>query len=176
MIKLSILICSIPERALRLAVLLTKLSSQIVDRPVSISVNIDSKIKTIGQKRNDLLETAKGEYVAFVDDDDDVSDDYIQKILHAIQSGPDCCGIEGIVILGGGDRKFIHSLRYSKWAEDKECFYRCPNHISPVLRVLAQQVRFPEKNNGEDYDYSLRLRPLLTSEVYIDGPIYFYRP
>ena len=36
---------------------------------------------TIGEKRNWLLEQAKGEYVVFVDDDDLVTNNYVQSIM-----------------------------------------------------------------------------------------------
>ena len=51
-----------------------------------------------GKTRNDLLDAARGEYCCFVDDDDVVSDDYTAKILTALTSAPDICGITGQVI------------------------------------------------------------------------------
>jgi len=41
---------------------------------------------TIGAKRNQLLHRAKGDYVAFVDDDDLVSSDYVNKVLSAVST------------------------------------------------------------------------------------------
>ncbi len=189
--KLSILICSIKGRELSLRRLLDILEEQKTDE-VEILVIVDSKKMTIGGKRNMLLKKAKGDYVAFVDDDDIVSEDYIPKILKAIESEPDCCGIEGMITLRlrvrnkdrtsrkkwiRGEkiqRKFIHSTKYKEWFEKDNIYYRCPNHLSPVKRELALQVGFPNINSGEDKSYSLELLPLLKTEVYIIGPIYFY--
>ena len=102
-------------------------------------------------------------------------EDYVAKILAAAASGPDCCGMEGIrTVNGANPQRFIHSLKYRDWFERDGVFYRNPNHLSPVKRELALKTGFPEINYAEDRDYSARLLPLLKSEVYIDGPIYYY--
>lgn len=53
-------------------------------------------------------------------------------------------------------------------------YYRNPNHLNPVKKELAIQVPYKEINFGEDKDYSERLFPLLKTEVYISGIIYYY--
>jgi hypothetical protein len=104
-----------------------------------------------------------------------VSEDYVKKILEAIESNPDCCGIQGIITFQGqGPRMFIHSLKYKEWFEQNNIYYRCPNHLNPVKREIALQVKFPETNFGEDKDYSTRLFPLLKEERFISGVVYHY--
>jgi glycosyltransferase involved in cell wall biosynthesis len=75
---LSILICSLPGRIKYLSELLNVLNPQIEGE--EIIINID-KYKTIGAKRNDLLNASKSDYVCFIDDDDMVSEDYLDEIL-----------------------------------------------------------------------------------------------
>jgi len=173
--RLSILICSIKGRERLLKKLMCKLDKQRIEG-VEILVESDNRKISIGAKRNILLRKAKGDYVVFIDDDDDISDNYISKILKAISSNPDCVGVEGEVFFRKKNRrrKFIHSLRYESWFERDNVYYRCPNHISPVKRELALQVMFSDKSKGEDKEYSLKLHPLLKSEVCIKGPIYYY--
>jgi glycosyltransferase involved in cell wall biosynthesis len=172
--RLSLLVCSIESRQRELRRLKSRLAPQLTDA-VELLVNIDRGQKTIGRKRNELLADASGDYIAYIDDDDLVSDDYVEKILAATASDPDCCGMEGIITFNGENPKqFIHSLRYREWFERDGVYYRNPNHLSPVRRELAAQIGFPEKNYWEDRDYSARLLPLLKREVYIEGPIYFY--
>lgn len=173
---LSILICSLTSRHKTLNELVVELKRQKTDR-VEILAEIDGGQITTGAKRNLLLERAQGDYIAFVDDDDMVSEDYVEKILKAIETRPDCCGIEGIITFEKRQesRLFIHSLQHKEWFEMDKVYYRCPNHLSPVKRELALQTGFPDKTIGEDRDYSLRLLSLLKTEVYIDGPIYFYK-
>ncbi len=172
--RLSLLVCSLESRHRELRRLKTCLTPQLTDA-VELLVNMDRGRKTIGRKRNELLEQASGDYIAFIDDDDLVADDYVEKVLTAVSSEPDCCGMEGIVTFNGENpRRFIHSLRYREWFERDGVYYRNPNHLSPVKRELARQIGFPEKNYWEDRDYSARLLPLLNREIYIEGPIYFY--
>ena len=52
--KLSILICTLPERWGELSVLMGTLNPQITPE-VEVVINSDGMSKTIGQKRNDLL-------------------------------------------------------------------------------------------------------------------------
>jgi glycosyltransferase involved in cell wall biosynthesis len=172
--RLSLLVCSIESRRRELRRLRSCLAPQLNDA-VELLVNIDRGEKTIGRKRNELLEEASGDYIAYIDDDDLVADDYVEKILNAVDSKPDCCGMEGIITFNGANpRRFIHSLRYREWFEEEGVYYRNPNHLSPVKRELALEIGFPEKNYWEDRDYSARLLPLLKREVYIEGPIYYY--
>ncbi len=173
--KLSVLICSLHKRKALLKRLLDILNKQKTDE-IEILVDCDDGIITTGEKRNKLLHKAKGDYVTFIDDDDVVSNDYISKILKAVKSNPDCCGIEGEVIftLKNRKKKFIHSIKYNHWFEENGVYYRCPNHISPVKRSLALKAGFPNINREEDKAYSLRLRPYLKTEKRIEGVIYHY--
>jgi glycosyltransferase involved in cell wall biosynthesis len=173
--RLSILICSLEERQASLQRLVNRL--QVQRKPnVEILVEVDNRKITIGEKRNILLKKATGDYIAFVDDDDLVSEDYTQKILAGVKTSPDCIGIVGIVEFQQKhiQRYFIHTIQCKTWYEKDGVYYRCPNHLSPVKRELALKVMFPHKSVGEDMDYSLRLRPLLKTEVMIDGVIYYY--
>jgi len=173
--KLSILICSLEERCKQLINLLTDLYKQVTPE-VEVLTNIDNRQKTTGAKRNELLLRAKGDYIAFVDDDDKVAENYISRILEAVRTNPDCVGMEGFITFTskGITKKFIHSIQYNTWFEKDGIYYRCPNHLSPVRRELALKAMFPDITVGEDRQYSERLRSLLKTEVYLETPIYFY--
>jgi hypothetical protein len=172
---LSILVCTLVSRRHLLLPLLELLNRQSTPQ-VEVLVNADDGTKPIGTKRNELLDQAHGNYVAFVDDDDLVSEDYVHRILAAVRSSPDCCGLEGIVTFDGRNpRRFIHSMKYDHWFEKDGVYYRPPNHLSPVKREIALQVMFPDISFSEDRDYSMKILRLLASEVHIDSPIYYYR-
>jgi len=181
--KLSILICTLKNRqdyAKRLRECLYPQVENVSDQ-VEVLWAEDEGQQSIGHKRNELLKRAKGDYIAFVDDDDLLSDDYVARILSALESEPDCVGMHLLHfndgVLGG---LTYHSLRYTSWHESRETtlgmmrYYRNPNHLNPVKRDLALQVMFPEISMGEDKDYSTRLLPLLKTEEYIVEPIYYY--
>jgi glycosyltransferase involved in cell wall biosynthesis len=172
--KLSILIVSLESRE-KLADRLLDVLEQQRQPDIEILFNIDDGKKIIGTKRNELLRQATGDYVSFVDDDDLVSPNYISNVLNAIKSGPDCVGIKGVMTTNGENPKtFIHSLKYKSWFEKDGIYYRSPNHLNPIKRKLALKVGFPEKNHGEDHDFSMGVYPLLKEEEFIKEPIYYY--
>lgn len=178
--KLSILICHLASRGELLSRVRRILEAQIVGKPVEVLVETDSGQMPIGEKRNLLIQRAQGEFVAFVDDDDLVTNNYVDRILAAITADPtlDCVGIEGIITRGGPQRLspqlFVHSIRYDRWFEDAGVYYRPPNHLNPIARRHASQILFPGKNIGEDHEWSMAIRPKLQRETYLQGPIYFY--
>lgn len=175
---LSVLTCTLESRIKWFSELNDHLKIQAKKYPqIELLASIDSGEKTIGQKRNELLNAASGEYVVFVDDDM-VSDDYLYQILKAIQyKKTDCYGIIGYILNKNKTKKrFIHSLRYKEWFEDENAYYRCPNHLNPIKRELALAVGFRNISQGEDHDFSKRIQPLLKTEIFIPKPLYFYRP
>lgn len=176
--KLSILIPSLNERKQTLEALRAELDRQIGKRSVQVAHMADDRQLSIGQKRNMLLMQSVGEYVAFVDDDDTVSVDYVEKVLAALTRNPDCSSLTGQIVFSDGySRPFIHSLRYDRWIDDHEgkVYYRPPNHLNAVRRDIAVKVGFPAINSGEDRVFSMGIRPLLRTEEWIDGIIYQYK-
>jgi len=178
MIKLSILIATIESRAALFAELYLKIDRQKTQE-VEILSEIDNKQISIGRKRQILLERAKGDYVVFIDDDDDVSMDYIDQILQAIKTEPDCVGMLIDCDMQGVKQNAIASLKYKNWGENKDGFkyIRSPYHKTPVKRWIALKAGFPDRRFGEDYEYSMRLinSGLLKTEVMVKNSIYFYR-
>jgi glycosyltransferase involved in cell wall biosynthesis len=178
--KLSILVPTLEARANLLTRLMSILSPQITDA-VEVLTELDDGTRSIGEKRNALLDRASGEYICFVDDDDIVSSDYVDRILKATASRPDCVGMHLLHFVDGKLNGFTyHSIRYRGWhqAVDESTgymrFYRCPNHLNPVRRKHALKSRFPEVSYGEDRIYSFNLRKHLVTEEYILEPIYYY--
>ena len=179
--KFSILICSLNRRARYLNALKAILQPQMTDE-VEVLVSIDDGQESIGSKRQRLLNSANGEYIAFVDDDDVVSSDYVKLILEGIKKKPDVIGIHLIMrtdgVLSG---LTYHSLKYNTWYDEAvpgqhfRKYYRNPNHLNPVKKELALKAGFPSISMGEDRNYSAALLPYLKTEYYIESPIYFYK-
>lgn len=176
MIKLSVLIATMPQRKWKFNRLLNKLDSQV---PMNGCVEVlwdDSMEYNIGIKRNKLLDRALGDYIVYIDDDDMVSDDYTRKILQAIEGNTDCIGISGTITTNGKDERQWHiSKEYGTWYEKNKIYYRTPNHISPVKREIAVKIRFPEISFGEDAIYSRNIHPHLKTENIVEGNIYYYK-
>lgn len=179
--KLSILIPSLVERTDLLKSLLTNLNKQIAEcnaiGEVEILTNIDSRQKTTGEKRNELHQQSKGDYVWFIDDDDEIYPLGIKRVLEAIKEGKDCIAINGLITTNGRNaKKWFISIK-NKYEEINNVYYRYPNHITPIKRSIALSVPFPNKNMYEDYEYatSLKNTGLLKTETVISEPIYNYK-
>ena len=146
---------------------------------VEFIVNIDGGEKSVGQKRNEVLNQAKGEFVCFVDDDDKVDDEYIRLIIETIENNPelDCIGFTGMYYVNGvAIMLFKHANEYGDHYKKEGIQYRPVNHLNPVRTELARQIGFPDKNHGEDSDYCDRLLKsgLLKNEVIVDKVMYHY--
>lgn len=174
--KLSVLICTIPERIDKFYILYNKCLDLSHGLDIEILYDNSPKgTKTIGGKRNDLLNKASGEYVCFIDDDDDISDNYFTEILKAIELNPDCIGFKIMCDMQGKKEIAASSNKYL-WADNVNGFryVRSIYHKTPVKREIALKCMFPNKSFGEDYEYSMRLRKHLKMEIFINEFLYFY--
>jgi glycosyltransferase involved in cell wall biosynthesis len=175
---LSILIPTLYERAEKFRKLKAHLEKQIenVRDKVEILVNVDNREKTTGQKRNELLQEAKGEYVVFVDDDDWVPDYYISEIMEAAKEGRDCMAINGIYTENGGVPIRWEIAIDNPYADVNGVYKRYPNHITPIKREKILQFKFPDRTLGEDYDWATRVHNsrVLRTQTVIDRPMYEY--
>lgn len=180
--KLSILVCSTHNRYKTfLPAILDQLFGQYEKledskkREVEILTLVDNKTIMLGTKRNNLIEISKGEYLVFVDDDDRLSEDYIESILDATDSCADVITFTVMVSLNGEDPKPCHySINYQEDYNTPEAYHRLPNHIMAVRRELAEHVWFKPVLYGEDSDYSKRLQPFLKTEYAINKVLYHY--
>lgn len=173
-VKLSILICHLPERQKEIDRLLGILHKQ--DQS-NVEILINETDCSVGMKRNKLLSNAKGAYVSFIDDDDEVPEYYISEIIHAIEKEkPDCVGIVGEMRQSIGSFLFKHSIEYVSWYTGADgVFYRTPNHLNPIKRGIAEAIGFDSSMSyGEDRKFSDRVRPHLKTEVYIRDKIMYY--
>ena len=135
----------------------------------------DSGEQSIGSKRNALLHLAKGAFVAFVDDDDQIGPDYLPLVCEAIRRRPnvDCLGIRGVISFRGSHpREFVHSLRYREIFSRKHAYYRPPAHLNPIRREITLRYPFADISYSEYFDWALRLRDdgALKQEEFIDSP------
>lgn len=116
-------------------------------------------------------------YMCFHDDDDLPGPNYIKHIMEGIDKGVDCCSIHGIITTDGRNPKhFYHSIKYDRFFEEDNVYYRCPNHLNVIKTELAQQCVFPDWVRSEDSNFAFQLQAkgLLKTEHYIDEVIYHY--
>jgi glycosyltransferase involved in cell wall biosynthesis len=189
-IKLSILILSIPDRIESMKAAVNHLQEQANStgqpKSVEILVMLDNRSKSISEKRNDLLQMARGKYIAFLDDDDAVSKDYMSKILTAIdENDVDCitfnqwCSLDGEPM----DVEFGIGNPHGQLWRDEEGFFgdikRPPYHMCVWRREIAVSEAFNPVygSNGqstEDIDWLMRLYPKIQTEYHIPDALHGY--
>jgi glycosyltransferase involved in cell wall biosynthesis len=179
MIKLSILICTIPQRAQFFDRLWKILEPQETEE-TEIIYN-DHRFHSIGRKRNDLLEQSRGQYICFIDDDDRVSDNYVKLLMEGINKGVDCCSLKGIITEDGQNPLvFEHSIKYNAYKTNENGhevrYERYPNHLNAIRSDIAKRFRFQEISHGEDTEWATQIHKsgLLKTEHYIPEVIYHY--
>tara|TARA_Y100000114_G_scaffold125027_1_gene120941 strand:+ start:2714 stop:4210 length:1497 start_codon:yes stop_codon:yes gene_type:complete len=151
---------------------------------VEIVISHDNKEKTVGEKRNEVLQKAEGKYICFVDDDDMVSDNYFNWIIQILDehSDADGVGFKGIYYQSGNPvMEFSHSSGHQghfkiQDPDGKIIQQRPLNHLNPVRADIVKQIGFPEKSFGEDSDYCDKLYEsnLLKKEIFLDKILYHY--
>ena len=178
-VRLSILIPTLPSRnefLNRLLDLLRPLAAPYGEE-IEIRTLLTDSQPSVGVKRQQLLQEAKGQYIAFIDDDDMVDPLYFERIMPLLDGVNDCVGFRGIYTVDGQNPGvFIHTLKCDKWHERDGIYYRCPNHLNPVKREIALAAGFPDQRFGEDQAYSMAVRPFLKQEAMVDDPpLYLYQ-
>ena len=177
----SILICTLEERTHLFEPLLTKLCTQIERAHLHDMVEVlyfkDNRTYSVGYKRNALLHASTAEYVSYIDDDDDVHEQYVPMIYEKLLKKPDCVQLVGVMTTRGmNPQLFIHTIRNNAYFWANGAYQRPPNHLNPIKRSIAVQFAFPEKNVFEDTDWAMQLcrAGLLKIEEPMYVPYYFY--
>jgi glycosyltransferase involved in cell wall biosynthesis len=169
----SVLIPTIPGREASLQSLLASLREKVAriapHLRVEYSINFDTREKSIGKKRQELLQGAKGKYMAFIDDDDAITDAYIEDLRDTIAGQFHVMRLRGQI----QQYTFTHSLEntLSGMMAAGEVFLRPPNHLNPMLTDVAKLVSFGDATRGEDLDWTIRMarRGLLEREFRSDA-------
>jgi hypothetical protein len=123
-----------------------------------ICLSFDNKESSIGVKRQKLLETAKGKYMSFIDDDDDITDAYIEDLWACIQGGFHTMRLRGQM----SEYPFVHSIEITldspmATLDTPPVFQRPPNHLNPMLTEIAKCASFKDAFRGEDLDWALSI-------------------
>jgi glycosyltransferase involved in cell wall biosynthesis len=189
-IKFSILMLSIPERIPSMTSAVKHLQEQAdalgQGKAVEILVLLDNRSKSISEKRNDLLQMARGKYIAFLDDDDAVSKDYMSKILTAIdENDVDCISFNQWCSINGEpmDVEFGIGNPHGQLWRDEDGFLgdikRPPYHMCLWRREIAQSEGFnpvygANGQSSEDIDWLMRLYPKIQTEHHIEDALHGY--
>jgi glycosyltransferase involved in cell wall biosynthesis len=188
MIILSILIPTIPERGNMFTELFNKVHRQIEYMDTfhhtlgKIEVLIDDSPRflegglSIGKKREALVKRAEGKYLCFLDDDEDIANNYVETLVRLCQRDADVCTFRNISKTDTYWMVVDMGLHYpNDQASPMFTVRRSPWHICPVRSYFAKLHKFEDKSYGEDYDWMRKVLEHCTTEAKSDAVIHEYR-
>lgn len=125
---------------------------------VEYCLDIDNRETSIGLKRERLLQSARGKYSSFVDDDDNITDAYIEDLRETIRGNYHVMRLYGEM----GGYNFVHSTEMKLSSpmaatEPSPRFQRPPNHLNPMMCDVAKFVHFKNATYGEDLDWCITM-------------------
>ena len=187
-IVISILILSIPSRTESVTALMKKLEGQLGNRrSVEILVLTDNKSQSISEKRNVLLQAARGQFVCFMDDDDGIANNYVDALLTAATENPTvhCISFDQFCSLDGEPMNVsfgIGNPHGQLWRNEEGQLgdiKRPPYHMCLWRREIAQSEEFrpmygANGQSTEDIDWLMRLYPKVQTEYHIPEPMHMY--
>ena len=180
--KLSILIPTLNSRSCQLKSMVDELNYQIQGKPVQLIWFGDNKSITTGEKRNNLLSMAKGDFISFVDDDDKIAPNYISTLLNAIEKNQlktVICFRGEKTINGKQDLDFRYDVNIGRnqrmKIDGKDWKVMIPDHLC-CWNKSRITVKFPHKNVSEDHDWAKEMAFTYTEEnqLLLEDTLYYY--
>ena len=152
------------------------ISEQIGSAPVEHLVLFDNRARSIGAKRQSLVDIARGEYIAFVDDDDDVSEDYVARLLEATKTRADVITFRQRAIYNGLESEVHFGINNQDGPFNPGGItLRAPWHVCAWKRERVQGCLFLEANYSEDIAWCLQARRRARTAHHIDSVLHTYR-
>jgi hypothetical protein len=179
-VKLSILVPTIPNRVGgKFLMLMTELQKQIGARTnIEILGLFDNKKRTLGEKRQAMIEITNGDYLVFIDDDDRLASTFINDVMDALEKNPDAdCVVYDCICTINGTRS-IHckyGVEYEYSPDNRgPLWYGKPAHTMVYRSSIAKRHSFASKSFGEDTDWVKRACKDIKQQVRIDKVLYYY--
>jgi len=188
-IKLTVGIPTLPSRGRKfLEPLYAKLMSQIGDgKDIEVLAIMDNKVISVGRKRTLLFASASGKYTCIIDDDDDVTDDFVATMRSAITSDldvdvicynqeADMNGKKWIVKANLNHDKShpFDQMRLDSDGNTVPCL-RPPWHWCAWKTSFARQFPFGDSNTQEDTVFVKQAINQAKTQLVLDKTLCLYR-
>lgn len=179
---LSILIPTIPSRSAEFIKLSSEVTNQILQMKIihptlgNVELLSDSSEPylnggpSIGKKRQALVQRARGKYLCFLDDDENISPMYVESLVRLCLHERDIATFRAFV-------KTDHYWGLVNMSLDNEVneetgpdriIKRTPWPCCPVRTRFAQRFDFPDTNYSEDFAWMEQVLKLCSDEAHTD--------
>ncbi len=175
--RLSILIPSIPSRHDMSMSLFRRVQEALPFKDVEIIMLLDNKIKSIGEKRENLVQASTGQYFMFLDDDDDF--EHIQDVYHATFENVDVITFKSLCKNNDGSEYVVTHRLGSEIEHNCDENGRYLDCTRPPFHNCAwnskyKKFHFPFVNYAEDWGWLKQFVYEAKDEVHIDKIVYKY--
>lgn len=157
-----------------------KVCKYAVKTSLRLSVYKAEKNTGPGNARNIGMDAARGEWITFVDNDDWVDIDMIEKVDAVIEREHVNCIIYDYYTTNGKDKKIARSM-YSGNSGSipmNQCLIAVRNHTIGKFYKLdkcrEKNIRYPELRRCEDVAFVCRAVDACGSVYYMNEPMYYY--
>lgn len=125
------------------------------------------------------VEMATGDYIAILDNDDEIAEQALAEIVLAINRNPAAEWLYSDFVFKRPDNRFQYPFFKPDWSPEKLMNQMFMNHFQVIKReVLTQVGGFRQEFEGsQDYDLALRLMEAVAADkiVHIPRPLYHWR-
>ncbi len=181
-ILLTILIPTVPSR---LNYFYPRLMNHLVNQiepkykdVVELISFFDNKKRSIGRKRQEMIDLAQGKYLVFIDDDDRIADDYVETVINELNNNIDVDVLvyNCICRVNGGHEKLCKygiEFEYGDIMGGREWRGK-PAHTMVWKSSIVKKHRYADKVHGEDIEWVVRASKDIKTQVRIDRVLYWY--
>ena len=136
----------------------------------------DNKKRSVGKKRQALVELATKDYVAFIDDDDCPMPSYIKEVYEAIQEGFDAVLFDSSCKMNDDPAVHVeHGMGFPDEEYNPKGFRRNLWHIHAIRSDIAKAHEWPDTSYGEDIGWLRSVRKDIIWTYKIDKTLYCYQ-
>ncbi|RGN35270.1 glycosyltransferase family 2 protein [Bacteroides oleiciplenus] len=155
-----------------------KLQKLVKISPLNIILKQTLKNSGPGNARNIGIENATGEWITFVDNDDWIEFNLLEKVNNIIEQEKINCIIYDYYIYRDDKIEVSKSMYIDKGGRKSvsDCIMSCRNHTVGKFYKLSEcaSVRFPDIRKCEDVAYVCQAIEACESVYYFNEPLYYY--
>jgi hypothetical protein len=190
MTQLSILIPTVSGRFDKVGKLIESLERRAKDLPVEILWLGDNRKRTLSKKREALVQAAKGKYITHLDDDDDLAENFFERVLWAVEQDADVISYCSRATINNQNPFIVHSsitfdgpevlidgvpAGHAKY--ENGVWYdinRKPWHWCTWKASIAKAIEYPDLTYGEDWQIVKRMLAMVKTETRMDEVMHYY--